>query len=156
MSIVTRIMSAARKFQEDSQLREINPLEKKIEQIESKNARLTRANTEYFNLIERVLKQRDEWKDLYMLHVREHQNAQCMYENELVKLRQMLSNCIKIANFELKANNKPEIKKPSDLGELLDHPVGTAEAFAIKIAHARSLLGNSIDAVAERDAIAAK
>jgi hypothetical protein len=157
MSIVSRIMGAAKKYaQESTKPLDSIPNEKKIEKIEFENSRLKKANLEYFNLIERVLRQRDEWKNLYSLHVREHQNAQCLYEQEISKLRKMLSNCIKIANSELKANSKPEIQKPKDLGDLYDMPVGLVAEYAEKIAHARSLLENQIDGVAERDTIASK
>ena len=156
MSIVARIVDAARKFSEDNKLQEINSFEKSVKEIEKELLRLKTANTQYFNLIDRVLAQRDEWKSLYMLHVREHQNAQELYEKEIMKLRKMLGNCIKIANHERKVNGGPEITKPSDLGDLTDIPVGTMEAYAIKIAHARSLLSNEIDGVAERDEIASR
>ncbi len=159
MSIVARIMDAARKFQEENKLHELSQEEKfqkYSKEIEFEISRLKKSNLDYFNLIERVLKQRDEWVELYKLHAREHQNAQELYEKEIIKLRKMLSNCIKIANAELKAQDKPEIQKPSDLGELLDPPVGAMEEYALKITRARDLLGNLVDAVAERDEIASR
>jgi len=156
MSIVARIVDAARKFSEDNKLREVNSFEKSVKEIEKELLRLKKANTQYFNLIERVLAQRDEWKNLYLLHVREHQNAQELYEKEIVKLRKMLQNCLKIANHERKVNGGPEITKPSDLDGLLDLPVGMMEEYAKRIAHARSLLGNEIDGAAERDEIASR
>ena len=91
---------------------------------------------------------------MYKKQVIEHLNAQAMYEDAIIKLRKMLSNCIKMANHELRANGKPEIKNSSDIEDVYADPVGHAEEYALKIAHARSLLEKDIDGVAERDKIA--
>ena len=92
--------------------------------IESNQASIKK--DEYFSLLERLEKQRDQWKDMWRTQVGEHQVAQALLEKNLTSVRQTLIKSIAENNMHRKGKNLPEIKHAIDLDA---PPVGLAKAF---------------------------
>lgn len=108
---------------------------------------------EFFDLIERVIAQRDERWEMFLTHSREHQYAQASLEETILGLRAMLSNAVKELNqYRSKAGVKT-IDRPIDL---LGLPIGTAEEFSRHMKELRESVSAPIDAVVERDRIVAE
>ncbi len=121
-----------------------------IEKLQREIAILKKNNLAYFELIERIEKQRDERWDMFLLHSSEHQNAQALLENALFQTRAMLKNAIEQLNVYLKNSGKKLIDRPNDL---MGYPIGTAKEFGEKMEDLRKKMSPSIDGKRERSAI---
>lgn len=112
---------------------------------------------EYFGLVERVLKQRDDWKDLHETAVHERAAALMMQERHILTLRQWCAKAIHLLNEARKKEGLEPIAAPEDLEPVDGPPVGAAEAYwERQKALARELRMGLVDALAEREAIAAR
>lgn len=107
-------------------------------------------SAQYFDLIERVIAQRDERWDMFLAHSTEHQYAQASLEETIIGLRQMLGSAVKELNQYREQANVAIITRPI---ELLGAPVGTADEFSRFIKKLRESVSLPIDGMAERDRI---
>lgn len=110
-----------------------------------------RKSGQYFELIERIERQRDERWGMFLEHSVEHQRAQATLEDSIMMLRTLLGNAIMEINGYRKKENKELVVKPIDL---LAEPIGTADEFARKMRVLRESVSDPIDGKKERDLIA--
>lgn len=82
---------------------------------ESEAQRWKRKADEYFSVIERIEKERDDLWSMYRTQVAEHLNAQTMLLKERVKLRQQLGRAVGMLNKMRKEKGLDLVKKPADL-----------------------------------------
>lgn len=104
---------------------------------------------EFFNVIELVLKERDQWRTMWHDHGREHLEAQNLLENALTEARSVAKNAlITINRYRKKAGQEP-IPFGLEPGE---KPVGSAAKFRELLERSAREAPESVDAVALRDA----
>ncbi len=115
------------------------------EKAETEVERLKRINADYWGLITRMEKQRDEWKEMFLVQAREHQRAQSMLENSATRLGQMLQNTIGLLNRYRAEKNEPPMK-PADLRL----PKGVSEAYGAEMKALQDGAEPLIDGAAER------
>lgn len=134
-------------------------LVQRLEEAERRNLRLetelakaTRHKDEYFVVIEKMERQRDEWRELYHTQSRTHHNAQVLLESHLMQTRDWLGKVIKVANVYRKERNEPQILKPADL-EALSPPIGTAAEFKATIEALTAGAEPLLDAKLEREKV---
>lgn len=115
---------------------------------------------EMHGVVERVLQQRDEWRDLYRQQVAEHLEGQALLEHKIVQMRLHLGRLIGTHNRMIKERDGEQaklVKGPSDLDPPDADPVGQAERYYERM---RELLLSTapakFDALTARDGIAAK
>lgn len=58
-----------------------------------------RINREYFDVIERIERERDQWKDMFFTQASEHQNAQAMLQKMLTDCSNNLRGALSQLNF---------------------------------------------------------
>jgi len=109
-------------------------------------------SVQYFDLIERVIAQRDERWEMFLTHSTEHQYAQAALEETIIGLRQMLANAVKELNQYREKAGVTTITRPIDL---LGVPIGTADEFSRHMKKLKESASATIDGKAERDRIAA-
>lgn len=113
---------------------------------------LRRKNREYFEIIERVLAERDGWQRRYREHVREHLVAQQIYERNLVKARKAAGVLLNQLNALRQKHDLPPVKlqRPEDIEPLFGAPIGEFEGQLQK--HIRQLekLDGAFDALEAR------
>jgi len=114
--------------------------------------RLTRINTEYFEVIERLAAERDRWKDMYFDQSSKHLNAQELLRRQLVQARQMLQKTGQYIHQKLGEEEAGQLAK-----DLLQVELPTA---AVVLDYGKRMLALSkgrehddTNALAERDRI---
>ena len=133
---------------------EVDRLLARVAALEAELAVSQHKNGDYFALIERILAQRDVWKDMFNEHSREHLAGQTLLEVKLNETRQMLGNALRMLNRYRADKKEPPVDGPMAL-EPDAPPIGTAEAFAKKMAALLAAAPGDVDGVKERDRIAA-
>lgn len=123
---------------------------------ESEIEKLRRHNAEYFSVIERIERERNEWITMYREQSAEHLTAQGMLERDLMAVRQTAQRAILMLNVLRKEKGEPPIKGTADLLPYDGEPVGLMERYAERMLELRAQLAAPIDGLAERDAIRAK
>lgn len=113
---------------------------------------LRRKCEEYFHLIERLEKQREEWKEMYKVQSVEHQRGQALLEHALENTRLAARKLIATVNHYYIKDGRSPIKTPKDLEELAP-PSGTADEYREQMKTLDSQVPEQIDAKAERDRI---
>jgi DNA repair ATPase RecN len=89
-----------------------------------------RINREYFEVIEAIERERDEWKAMLFEQSSEHQNAQSLLQKGISDSVHHLRAAIKQLDWFRKAADLEPIETPAMLGTL---PMGVPEAFGEKI-----------------------
>jgi len=108
-----------------------------------------RKSRELFDVVESVLKERDQWKKMWFDHGREHLNAQNQLENGLVQARTWLKNALVSVN----AFRKEKGLAPIGFGlDPKDKPVGTAAQFEALLEQSAREAMATVDGLALRDA----
>lgn len=141
-----------------------------VAEEEAKVAALTAENTalrerlakaesraaQYFDIIERVLKQRDDWRQAHETTVAERGAALMVNERSILTLRQWCAKAIVMLNALRKEHGLEPIASPDGLIPVDGPPVGGAEAYWERMINlTRELRMGIVDAIAERDAVAA-
>lgn len=126
--------------------------ERVLQRMETELAKAVRHKEEYFGLIERMERQRDEWRELYHTQSRTHHNAQVLLESHLMQTREWLQKTILIVNQYRKERNEPLIQKPGDL-ETTTLPVGTAAEYEKAMKELAGGAETLLDGKLERDKI---
>jgi hypothetical protein len=108
---------------------------------------------EYFDVIERIERERNGWIEMYREQVAEHLTAQSMLEHEVIALRRTATRAILMLNEQRKEAGLVPISGPDDLVPYTGEPVGTMERYAARMLELREQAAAPIDGLAERDAI---
>lgn len=112
---------------------------------------------EIHDVVERVLSERDSWKQCFRTQVAEHLEGQAMLEQKMVQLRVYLYRALAtVHRLQRQIDPKAElIKSPAALDPLDGPPVGQAERYFERM---KSMLKveapASFDALMERDRVA--
>lgn len=130
----------------------VEEAERVVQRVEAELAKAVRIKGEYFGLIERMERQRDEWRELYHTQSRTHHNAQVLLEGYLTQAREWLQKAILIINQYRKEANQPLIQKPGDI-EASAPPIGTATEYEATINALTAAAEPLIDAKAARTEI---
>jgi hypothetical protein len=94
-------------------------------QAEHKNEK--RRAYELFLVIEQVIKQRDEYKQLYFDNLEKAHNGQALLENVIGDLRRLVLALVRECNENRRASGKPELAPP--FAGILDAPIGLSLRF---------------------------
>lgn len=101
-------------------------LHAEVDQAISQARTHERRATELFAVVEQVLAERDQWRDMWHAHGREHVAAQAILEQALVDVRVALRNALVTIN----AYRRKEGQEPLPFGvEPGEKPVGSAAKF---------------------------
>lgn len=79
---------------------------------------LERINGEYFDVIERIEKERDQWKEMFFTQASEHQNAQAMLQKMLADCSNNLRAALGQLNFFRKGAELDLVSNPKMLEEM--------------------------------------
>jgi regulator of replication initiation timing len=134
----------------------VDSLDARVSALIEENQRLTREcetlkrkASEYFSVIEDIEKQRNQWKDMWFAHGREHLNAQAKMESTIEVLRNEVLALIKIINGYRTEKGQPEMNRPAEASR-----ASIVEAFARSLKKAYELAPKEIQGEAERAALA--
>lgn len=97
------------------------------------------------NIIDRVIRERDEWKELHFQKSREHLNAQADYSKTLAILVNHLKKAIFILNKLREEKELEPIKDPKILDSLTHETFFDFEKFAERVNLARKVLMEQTD-----------
>lgn len=111
-----------------------------------------RISREYFDVIERIERERDQWKDMFFTQSSEHQNAQAMLQKMLADCSNNLRGALAQLNFLRKAANMEPVVTPAMLEKI---PTDVPERYGEKIAELATSARPQTDGRAERSRIAA-
>ena len=113
---------------------------------------LERINGEYFDVIERIEKERDQWKDMFFTQASEHQNAQALLQKMLADCSNNLRAALGQLNFFRKGADLELVSTPKMLDEM---PKDLPEQYGLKMKKLASEALPQANGLAERDRIAA-
>jgi hypothetical protein len=112
---------------------------------------LERINLEYFEVIERIERERDEWKHMLFTQTSEHQNAQALLQRALSDCSHNLRGALGQLNWFRRAADLAPVDSPAMLETL---PTGVPEAFGDKVKAMADGASKQTDGKAERERIA--
>lgn len=105
---------------------------------------------EYFDIIERIEKERDEWKEMFFRQSLEHQNAQGLLQKYLADCSTHLSAAIRQLNFFRKAAALEPVMTPAILEQL---PKDIPENYGKLIAELAASASPQTDGKAKRSKV---
>lgn len=111
-----------------------------------------RKSSELFTVVESVLKERDQWKEMWFTQSREHLNAQNALEHAVEQARTWLRSALIAVNKHREEKSLPPL--PFGL-DPKDPPVGTAAQFEKLLIEAQRAAPEHVDGIALRDRIVA-
>lgn len=115
-------------------------------EVEQRKAR------ELFGVVESVLAERDQWKQMWFVQSREHLNAQNALEHALESSRAWLRSALVAINKYREEKGMARIAFGNDPK---DPPVGTAAKFEAMLEQAKREAPESVDGLALRERIVA-
>lgn len=134
---------------DDAVAKALDAADRAMQQLEVER----RKSRELFDVVESVLKERDQWKQMWFAHGREHLNAQTALENAVVQARVWMRSMVTTINA-YRAEKKQE---PIGFGlDPKDKPVGTAAQFEALLEQAQREAPAEVDGVALRNAVMAR
>jgi len=89
-----------------------------------------RHKREYFDLVERMEKQRDEWREIARSSAQQYHTALAMMERTIGHERLVLKGAIEEINRMRKEGGLEPLKHKSELPGVFDPPVGEAKRYA--------------------------
>ena len=101
-----------------------------LEEAQDRLKTLERINREYFEVIEKIEKERDQWKDMFFQQSAEHQTAQAMLQKMLADCAANLRAAIVQLNFFRKGAELGPVVTPALLASL---PTDLPEKYAQKM-----------------------
>lgn len=108
---------------------------------------------ELFAVVEAVLRERDQWKEMWFTQSREHLNAQNALEHSIEQARTWLRSALVAVN----QHRVDKGQAPIAFGlNPKDPPVGTAAQFEALIEQAKREAPQHVDGIAMRDRIVAE
>jgi hypothetical protein len=147
---------AGGKGQDDDELTEREQLlvraAESLEVLQRELATEKRKSKELFDVVETVLRERDQWKDMWFTHGREHLQAQHLLEQSIEQLRTWLRSSLIAVNKYRSAAGEAPLPFGADPK---DPPVGTAQKFKDMLEQAQADAPSSVDGLALREAIVA-
>lgn len=126
------------------------------EQVEMLNERLKnqeRISLEYFEVIERIERERDQWKDMFFTQSSEHQNAQAILQKMLTDCSNHLRASLRQLNFFRSGAELEPVASPQMLETL---PSDLPERYGEKMKELASGAKPQTDGTKERSKIAEK
>lgn len=126
-------------------------LSREVERLKAENEVLERRNREYFDVIERIEKQRDEWKEMYFTQSAQHQVAQAMLQRRAQLVGEQLVVAVKHLNAFLTQAGHELVQTPQNLEELKDD---VAARYGERMKALSDAASVDVDGKAERDRIA--
>lgn len=96
----------------------VNPLEARLREVEERLKIMERVSDEYFEVIERIERERDQWKDMFFTQANEHQNAQAILQKMLGDSATHLRSAIKQLNVFRKGAELDPVVNPRMLEQL--------------------------------------
>lgn len=95
--------------------RKLRPLQQKYELLSSQYLLVSKRAADYFHIIESVLEERNQWKEMWFEGAAGHQEAQFMLEADLQATRYMLHKAIYRLNKQRVKDGLEPMKAPKDL-----------------------------------------
>ena len=129
---------------------EFTKLGRRIAQQDQEIAKLQRIASEYFEVIEQLDRQRDEWKGMYREQALRHQGAQKVLQRCVHTLANQLRQAVRQVNFFRSAAELPAVTEPVSLEQL---PDGVPENYAAKLAELEAKLLAQTDGLTERERV---
>jgi hypothetical protein len=115
-------------------------------------ADLQRRNREYFEVIESIEKQRDEWKAMFFTQSAQHQVAQEMLQRRARQIYEKFAVAVRHLNEFLKQAGHAPVDTQKALDELSDD---VAARYGERMQQMASTVSTAVDGEAERKRIAA-
>ena len=117
--------------------------------LEDRIVQLERIKGEYFEVIERIAVERDQWKRMFFEQSRGHLNAQALLERTITHTRNQLRACVAFLKAKVGAEAVEEMAK---VARAVDAPpIGTAIEYGKKmLALAEEQVPKDTDAAAEQ------
>lgn len=112
--------------------------------------RLVLLNKAYFNLIESILKQRDDWKGMFLKQSTENAAAQSYMNEQLEKANHVIGAVVTVINMDRKVAGKPLF----ELDKKIETGVSVKKRFEELLAELKAAAPEDADFMGERDAIA--
>jgi len=131
----------------------LEKLEKEVALLEHRLKVEERIGREYFDVIERIEKERDEWKEMFFTQSSEHQNAQSLLQKYLADCSGHLRAAISQLNFFRKGADLAPVAHPKMLDEV---PTDVPGDYGQKIRKLAESARQQTDGKAERSKIAAR
>lgn len=101
-----------------------------VAELQHRVATLERISAEYFEVIERIERERDQWKDMFFTQSSEHQNAQAILQKMLADLSGAFRSSMRQLNFFRAAADLDPVASPAHLEAL---PTDIPEQYGLKI-----------------------
>ena len=138
---------------------EPSPVDAKLAEVERQFVALQerlkveeRISREYFDVISRIEKERDQWKEMFFTQAQEHQNAQAMLQKMLAdSAANLRASIVQLDQFRVAAGLE-RIKTPKMLEAI---PDDVAELYGEKMRKLAEAALEQTDGATERDRIAA-
>jgi hypothetical protein len=119
-----------------------------ITRLEQEAQREARKSRELFDVVEKVLGERDQWREMWHVQSRAHAEAQSMLEDAIVEARSSAISAIRSVN----AYRKKAGQEPIPFGlEPGDKPVGSAAKFREMLQRAEAEAPKGVDGIFLRD-----
>ena len=122
-----------------------------VETLRREIADLQRRNREYFDVIERIEKQRDEWKAMFFTQSAQHQVAQEMLQRRARQIYEKFAVAVRHLNEFLKQSGHAPVETQKALDELSDD---VAARYGERMQQMASTVSTAVDGEAERKQIA--
>lgn len=122
-------------------------LEAEVAKLEQRLKVEERIGREYFDVIERIEKERDEWKEMFFTQSSEHQNAQSMLQKYLADCSGHLRAALGQLNFFRQAADLAPVAHPKMLETL---PGDVPDQYGEKIRDLAAKARTQTDGLAER------
>lgn len=112
-----------------------------------------RKSAEYFDVIVRIERERNDWIEMYRTQSSEHLTAQSMLEREIVAARQTAARALSMLNKMRKDADLELVVGCDGLLPYDGEPVGLAERYAKHMQELFAAMPAAIDGESERQAI---
>lgn len=127
--------------------------EGEIEALRERVKTVERINREYFDVIEAIERERDQWKGMLFEQSSEHQNAQALLQKALSDCSHNLRAAIRQLDWFRRAADLEPIQTPAMLEKL---PEGVPEAFGKKVQDMVASAGPQTNGLERRAELAKK
>lgn len=131
----------------------IKMLHEQVETLSEKLRTQERISLEYFDVIERIERERDQWKDMFFTQSSEHQNAQAILQKMLADCSGHLRSSLRQLNFFRTGADLEPVANPRMLESM---PSDLPERYGEKMRELAKQAKPQTDGIAERARIAEK
>jgi DNA repair ATPase RecN len=162
-ALLKSVVDAASSLLENPQIPEVADPFERDEEADLREAELAslrervrtvdRINSEYFEVIETIERERDRWKAMLFEQSSEHQNAQALLQKALSDCSHHLRSAIRQLDWFRRAADLEPIQTPAMLEKL---PEAVPEAFGSKVQEMIASAGPQTNGLERRAEIATK